>query len=210
MTTETADAGAGTTESQVTQDNAAPEQAQQTAENTAPEGKTDGATKPEDASAKDDSKAGDDAPLVYDFKAPEGMELDTAAVDQFKGLAAELKLAPESAQKVVDLYAGIKQAEAQAFADQVKAGGDEGKADKEIGGKNLDVTLASARKVIDTFGGDGVKSLLDSTGMGNHPDVVRMLAKIGKAISEDTMERGMSGEGAPRDAASVLYGTTTN
>lgn len=145
---------------------------------------------------------GDEQPaaVVYDFKAPEGMELDTTAVDEFKVIATELKLPADSAQKVVDLYAKLEAKRAEAFADQVHAWGEEVKADKEIGGDKLNSTLASARKVVDTFGSDAFKSLLNSTGMGNHPEVVRMLAKIGKAISEDGFVNG-----APKPAAKSFY-----
>lgn len=167
----------------------------------------------EDANAKTEAKVdegkGDgakaDEPVVYDFKVPEGIELDVGTSDKFKALATELKLPADSAQKVVDLYAGVRQAEAQAFADQVKAWGEQVSADKELG--NAD-NLAAARKAVDAFGTPELKSLLNSTGMGNHPEVVRLMSKIGKAISEDTITRGKQGE-KPKDAANVLYGSTT-
>lgn len=167
----------------------------------------------EDANAKTEAKVDEgkgngakaDEPVVYDFKVPEGIELDVGTSDKFKALATELKLPADSAQKVVDLYAGVRQAEAQAFADQVKAWGEQVSADKELG--NAD-NLAAARKAVDAFGTPELKSLLNSTGMGNHPEVVRLMSKIGKAISEDTITRGKQGE-KPKDAANVLYGSTT-
>jgi hypothetical protein len=128
------------------------------------------------------------------------VELDTTAVDRFKAVAGELKLPAESAQKVVDLYADIRKAEAEAFANQVQAWGDEVKADKEIGGDKLAENLAVAKKAVDAFGGDEIRSLLDSTGMGNHPAVVRMMVKIGKAISEDGFVKG-----APKSPAKSFY-----
>lgn len=164
------------------------------------------------ADTKDDAGQGDgakaDEPVVYDFKAPEGVELDVGLTDKFKAVAAELKLPAEGAQKVVDLYAGIKQAEAEAFTAQVEAWGNEVKADKDIGGAKLDENLATARKAVDTFGTPELKSLLNSTGMGNHPEVVKLMVKIGKAISEDGVVRGKPAEAKPKDAASVLYGST--
>lgn len=209
MTTETAQAGADTTQAGDATQPAAADPAAASTESTTPEAKGDADAKPaaKDDSAKDDGKAGDDKPPVYDFKAPEGMELDAAAVDEFKAIATELKLPAESAQKVVDLYAKLEQKRSEAFAAQVDEWGNQVKADKEIGGKNLEVNLAAAKAAVEKFGTPEFKSMLDATGMGNHPEVVRMFVKIGKAISEDTMVRGNPGDSPPKDAASVLYGS---
>lgn len=147
-----------------------------------------------------------DAPVVYDFKAPEGMELDAAAVAKFKDLATELKLPADSAQKVVDLQVALKQAEAEAFAAQVEKWGEETKADKEIGGAKFDENLGLAKKGLEQFATPELRSLLDSTGMGNHPEVVRMLMKVGKAISEDSLVRGGQSEQGTKSTAEVLYG----
>lgn len=149
-----------------------------------------------------------DTPVVYDFKLPEGVELDAGAADKFKAVAAELKLPAEGAQKVIDLYAGLKQAESDAFKAQVEAWGEQVKSDTEYGGAKLDENLAAARKAVDAFGSPELKSLLNSTGMGNHPEVVRMMVKIGQQISEDGLVRGKAEAAKPRDPASVLYGST--
>lgn len=205
MTTEAGETStASTNAGDTTQTNAADQVA-----TTSTEVKEDANAK---AEAKDDGAKGDgakaDEPVAYDFKLPEGVELDGTAADKFKAIAAELKLPADGAQKVVDLYAGLKQAEAEAFKNQVEAWGEEVKADKEIGGAKLDENLAAARKAVDTFAPPGLKSLLNSTGLGNHPEMVRMFLNIGKQISEDGIVRGNSAEQKPKDAASVLYGTT--
>lgn len=210
MTTEASDAGTAApnagdstqTTADLTkgQETAATElKAEEGASNANPEAKDEGAT---------DNGTKPDEPIVYDFKAPEGVELDSTAVDEFKAVAAELKLPAESAQKVVDLYAKLQQQRADAFAAQVETWGEQVRADKELGGTKLDETLATARKTVDTFGTPKFKALLNSTGMGNHPEVVRMMAKIGKAISEDTIVRGNT-SASPKDHASILYGNPT-
>src|SRR5262245_60440079 len=45
------------------------------------------------------------APEKYEFKAPEGVTLDTGLVNDFTPLAKELGMSQDAAQKVVDLYA---------------------------------------------------------------------------------------------------------
>lgn len=63
------------------------------------------------------------------------------------------------------------------------------KADPELGGKNLDETMALAGRALDHFGASkdsDFRKLLDSTGLGNHPVMVRMFRDIGKAVGEDS------------------------
>jgi len=207
MTTEASETSTASTNAGDTTQTTAADQTAATETSTEVKGDANAQTKTQDDAGKGDGAKADE-PVVYDFKLPEGVELDGAAADKFKAVAAELKLPADGAQKVVDLYAGLKQAEAEAFKSQVEAWGNEVRADKEIGGAKLDENLATARKAVDTFGTPELKSLLNSTGMGNHPEVVKLMVKIGKAISEDGVVRGNPAEQKPKDAASVLYGTT--
>lgn len=131
-----------------------------------------------------------DAEVVYDFKVPEGVELDAAMTDEFKAIAKELKLPADAAQKVVDLAAKREQARADAFVKQVDDWAKALPADKEFGGDAYQENMAVAKKTIDTFGSPELVSLLNSSGMGNHPEVVRLAFKIGKALSEDTFVKG--------------------
>lgn len=146
-----------------------------------------------------------EAAVEYKFDMPEGVELDQGDLAKFTDVAKELKLPADAAKKLVDIAAQREVARANAFAKQVEGWGNTVKADPELGKAE---NLASAKKVIDTYGTPELRDLLNSTGMGNHPEVVRMMQKIGKAISEDTFTAGRgNGNTPPRDAASVLYGT---
>jgi len=49
-----------------------------------------------------------------------------------------------------------------------------------------------------------MSAALDQTGMGNHPELVRTFAQIGKAISEDKIHMGNQSHGE-RSAADILY-----
>mgnify|MGYP000010478081 CR=1 FL=1 len=142
--------------------------------------------------------------IVYDFKVPEGVELDTAMADEFKALAKDAKLPADTAQKVVDLAIKREQHRAQAFAKQVEDWRKQVEADPELGKEE---NLAAARNFVNTFGDDELKGLLNSTGMGNHPAVVRAMLKASKATSEDRFVAGKSdAEPAKKDPAAVLYG----
>lgn len=143
-------------------------------------------------------------PDKYEFTVPEGMELDTAAVGQFEAIAKELKLPQATAQKLVDLHAQTVKAQAEAHARTVSEWADAVKTDKDIGGDKLAENLAAGRKVLDTFGTPALRTYLDATGLGNHPELVRLMAKIGKGLSEDTFVKGGNASSAT-DPASVMF-----
>jgi hypothetical protein len=142
---------------------------------------------------------------VYEFAKPEGMELDQGDLDKFTALAKESKLPKDVAQKVVDLAIAREQARADAFIAQVKAWGDEVKADPILGKAE---NVAVAVKAIEAFGTPELKQLLESTGLGNHPVVVRWAYEVGKAISEDGIIRGRNTPSSEKSLADALYGST--
>lgn len=157
-----------------------------------------GEQKPQDDGAK--------APEAYELKAPEGVELDKDAVSEFTTLAKELKLSGEHAQKLADIAVKMQQRHAEAHANTVREWEAASRADKEFGGDAFDTNVAVARKAIDAFGSAELKNLLNSTGLGNHPEVLRAFYKAGKAISETSFVS--SGGRAPtgvRDPAKSLY-----
>lgn len=155
------------------------------------------------------AKAGDEptVPESYDFKLPEGMTLDQAAADQFTTIAKDLKLPADAAQKLVDLYATQLQAQAQVHAETVKGWVTEMTADKEYGGDKLQETTAAARKTMDAFGTPALKDYLNATGLGNHPELVKVFARVGKALSEDTFVKGGSTAGADKPLANRMFPT---
>jgi hypothetical protein len=169
-----------------------------------PEGKGEGAdgTKPESKEDKAGSETkGAEAPEKYEFKMPEGVELDGDAAAEFSSLAKELKLSQADAQRVADIAAKMQQKQAERTVETVKGWAEQSKADKEFGGDNLKQNLAVAQKAIDTFGSSELKSLLNSTGLGNHPELIRFAFKAGKAISEDGFVK--AGARAATPAASL-------
>lgn len=143
-------------------------------------------------------------PESYELKMPDGVQLDSAAAEEFTAIAKELKLDQAAAQKLADIGAKMATRQAEAHAQLVETWTEQVKTDKEIGGDNLDQNLGIARKAIDTFGSPELKALLNSTGLGNHPEVVKLAFKVGKAISEDRFVTG-SPKGAETDMAKKLF-----
>ncbi|WP_260750047.1 peptidase [Escherichia coli] len=150
----------------------------------------------------------DGAPEKYEFQVAEGVELDTEALKDFEPVARELNLTNEQAQKLVDAYpkilAGVQHRQAEAWQKTTEQWAADVKADKEIGGDKLISNLSAAQRALDQFGTPELKEYLNTTGLGNHPDLVKTFVKIGKAMSEDGMVTG--GNEGQRSAAEVLYG----
>lgn len=165
---------------------------------------TEASAKPvEGEAAKPAEKAAEAAPVEYEFKLPEGVDLKGEALDELKAFAKEKGLTQEEAQKLANLGAKQAQGFAAQVVEQQKAAtakwAEETTSDKEIGGDKLPENLAVAKQALDKFGSPALKALLNQSGLGNHPEVVRFMVKAGKAISEDG--RIISGDAGQSDRA---------
>ena len=174
-----------------------------------PEG--DDTTKAADGKKPKDETAKEGAPEQYeDFQAPEGVQLDTELVGDLKTIAKELNLSQKDAQRVADLGPKLLQKlqsqQAEAIAQAREAWADSAKADKEFGGDALAENLAVAKQALEAFGTPELRSLLNESGIGNHPEVIRFMVRAGKAISSDTFVAGERSAGnAGKDPAKTLY-----
>lgn len=152
------------------------------------------------------------APEKYEFKAPEGKNFDNEVISTYSEVARELNLSQASAQKMLDTL-GPKLAERQmAQIDSIRQGWvDSSRIDKEFGGESLDKNMSVAKKALDTFGTPELRTVLNQSGLGNHPEIIRFFYRAGKAISEDGYvgsSSGSSSKGQPQDfasQASILY-----
>lgn len=123
-------------------------------------------------------------------------ETDLSEVLEF---AKENKLSQEAAQKIIDsrsaLHSKFAQAQAQALSNAIESWKTEVKNDPEIGGDNFGKSIELANLTISHYDKE-FKDVLDKTGLGNHPKVLRLLARIGKDLQDDSMVRSKS-HGAP-------------
>lgn len=160
------------------------------------------------AAKKDDEGKPTGAPEAYtDFTVPEGIEMDGDTLDAFKGLAKELNIPQEAAQKLVDLQTKLaaKQVEdlQSAVVAQSQKWAAEVKNDPELGGENYDKSVASAIKVIQAFGDPALTELLNDSGLGNNPALFRFCHRISAAISEDKFVMPGSQSNAPKEMSIV-------
>ena len=83
------------------------------------------------------------------------------------------------------------------------------KADTEIGGDKFDTNVAVAKHTLDKFFPASIKTFLNDTGMGSHPDVIRTMVKIAKALGEDKLVTVGTQDGGKVPLAEKFYGKTT-
>lgn len=146
------------------------------------------------------------APEKYEFKAPEGGEINPEVMGQFEGVAKDLGLSQENAQKVIDAM-GPKLAAVQAAKiEAVKAEWTESaRTDKEFGGDKLNENMAVAKKALDAFGTPELRTLLNDTGLGNHPEIIRAFYRAGQKISAPNFVAGGPSGTPNASAAATLY-----
>ncbi|EQB7928941.1 hypothetical protein ACYUFO_002234 [Vibrio parahaemolyticus] len=142
------------------------------------------------------------APEKYELSIPEGMELDEQALEKFEPLFREANMTNEQASKFAAAYGEhvngmverVQTETVQSLQDQWiqqnKAWQGELLKDKEFGGANARENFNVAKSVIDRFGGTkeeiaAIRKAMSETGAGNHPEVMRLLFRVGKAMQDD-------------------------
>ncbi len=138
---------------------------------------------------------------------PEDISFQPAQVEAFKNLAGELKLSAEQVQKLVDFETQSARENAAKIADEKRqtltAWAQQTKA---LYGANLEKEISFALCAANTFGGPEFRALLEDTGLGNHPVMIRTLVGIGRCISEDACPGGQPAAPQDKTFAEALYG----
>lgn len=147
------------------------------------------------------------APEKYEFDLGEGVNLDQEAFDLVEPILREMDLSQDAASKIVGAYAGKvlpllqQRAEQQATAAGEELRSDWAKqtmADAEVGGAKLEESKAMAARAMARLlpqgeEGQRFRTFLNESGLGNHPEMMRLLARAGRELSEATVDRGNGG-----------------
>jgi hypothetical protein len=136
-------------------------------------------------------------PEEYEIKFPDDFQFDEAVLDEFKGLAKELKLPQETVDKFIEFdinrAAKFNEMVQEMVAKEEKAAAEAKEAAvnslKDLWGAkyepNKEVASAGFRAVLSSFGDEAEdieKSLGDFT---DNPYFLRLFHKIGEVVSED-------------------------
>jgi hypothetical protein len=163
------------------------------------DGETDQETKPE-AVIPENAAA-------YTFEAPADIPVNDALLGKVKDIAFAGKLSQEQFAAIVPellkvdagRFDALKQAYARQRAEGITALQTEW-------GQEFPANVALAQKAVKTFGSPELGALFESTGIGDHPLIVKTFHLIGKALSEDgAFGKGGGGGNAGQNAASILY-----
>ena len=150
------------------------------------------------------------APEKYDFKLPEGSKLSKAEVDEVAAFSKEQGLSQEQAQKILERESKLADGrDAKNLAQLQEATVqwlEAAKADKEIGGEAFPKHAELAKRVVERFGTKEFKDELNRTGLGNHPELVRVFTRIGKSMSDDQFVQPGSQTAEKTDLATKFYG----
>lgn len=167
----------------------------------------------------DEGKQGEQAPAhvipeAYELTPPDGMTIDADLLTEATPIFKEAGLSNEQAQAILpaakSLVEKTQQATVQNLIDagnqQRKAWLDAAKADEQIGGAKWDASLDSAGRALDALGhaeGSEFRTALNETGFGNHPEMIRIFARIGEMVGED-------GDFVRADAGAKVVDTLTD
>lgn len=153
------------------------------------------------------------AAIKYDLKLPADSKLKANDLEKIASIAKERGFTQEQAQTLVDqkhealseyVLDQQKQLEQQSRVQWVS----DAKSDPEIGGEGFNKNTEIAKRVVQRFGTDSFKKALDTTGLGNHPELLRVFTRIGKAMEpHDFVKPGSQPSGVKKSAEEQLYGT---
>jgi len=116
--------------------------------------------------------------------------------EEFKQKAQELGLTPTQVKELYGWYVegvgekevGQRQEQAQQFREQ-----SEQQLKKEFGNA-YDEKIKHAADAVKQFGGEDLQEVLDKTGLGDHPAIVKTFAEVGRNLAEDTVGGSAKGE----------------
>lgn len=167
-------------------------------------------------------------PPVYDaFTAPEGVTLDSERIGKFTAILSELEttgkvdhsVVQQFGQKAVDFHVAEIKNVAETLTKFYKDSWDKQKIDwkdsflkdPEIGGNRFQTTVDSALTFIRTHGGTAeqqteFRDLMETSGLGNHPAVIRLLANAGRAMAEGKPLAASKPVPATKSKTETMYG----
>lgn len=146
------------------------------------------------------------SPVEYKFTREDGQEASPEEAQAFNEISNDLKLNQEQAQKLYNI-ANQKVNEMNLNRlNQAKAAWEKAiTVDAELGGANLNQTKRNVALAMKRFGTDNFKDLLIRTGLGSHPEMVRVFNKIGSAIGNDQNFINGNSRAKPKENPYPLY-----
>jgi hypothetical protein len=145
-------------------------------------------------------------PESYTLTLPQNTVLDASDVAEIAALAKAQQLTQAEAEAALTAYEQSLREQSGKFRAELEA-------DTEVGGANLATAQRDAQRALDKFvpattpEGASLRQFLTKSGLGNSLHLVRLLARAGRAMGEDTPVLTAVDRGAPqRDIVELFYG----
>ena len=143
------------------------------------------------------------------LKAPDGSKLSQAHIDRVAADAKAKGMTQEQAQAMLErdhnLISEIYGEQETQFKNQIDQWKSEAASDEEVGGADHAHKVEIAHRALKQFADDDLIDELERTGLGNHPKLVRMLYRIGKANSEDKLIASSQRGGSSKKSAEEIF-----
>ena len=125
--------------------------------------------------------------VADDYDAAQAIEgdVDAESFGRFNELAKGLKLTKTQADELAkSMHAKLAQSMQRQHVATLKQWEESTISDGEIGGDKLNESVRYANSAIKKYGTPELETILKSTPLGSHPEIIRMLSKFGQSISE--------------------------
>jgi hypothetical protein len=126
------------------------------------------------------------APEKYDWKIDGDPQRVEALTKTLEPMARKLGLSNDEIHGVYDTFKGIAE---KGKNDVIKQWATALETDKEFGGDKLEETLALAQSVVDQYGDDDFRGLIEQSGLRHNPAVLKLLARVAKDVGGDRLPR---------------------
>jgi hypothetical protein len=141
------------------------------------------------------------APESYNIDLPDGWTPDDAMLDQVAEIANRVGLSQKGMDTLVKAYVEnqerVREAAEKRAAEIADRWYHEARKDPEIGGERWDHSRQIANELVRKYGDRELWSFLKAGRLGNHPGMLRFLARLGARVSEDTKSPGASPANRP-------------
>ena len=142
-----------------------------------------------------------------DITLPENSLLDTTALAAFKQMAAHVNLSAQGLQQWLSYEENRLQAAAQTAEKNRRAEVENwARQTQEMFGPQWQAEVSKAVRGAEAFGGAPLRQLLEETGLGNHPVMVRTFHAVAKRICEDVTPGGSPNATTDKTFTEALYG----
>ena len=149
-------------------------------------------------------------PEKYDLKLQEESLIDSAYLEQFQAYAKEKKLTQDQAQELLQREEIARKSyydsQIQKWEQVKEQWKTQTMSDPEIGGEKFAENAELAKRTLEKFSTPQFISALDSSGYGNHPELVRVFARIGQAMKDASIIGGNVNTGGNKSLEDIFYG----